>query len=268
MLMTTAERRGRAERLRDYFALQLLFARHVAWRAAMPLEDAVARYTNLHRRFGLGDGGDRPRSRPWMHYVGELVRLRTDQERLEWTLACFIAAPQERPPANEEQFGCFGCTPPDAGGVIRFHFTNKHNGGGAGPLSRTKISARVAELRSMFTFIRQNHPSAAIVEGASWLYNLEAYRRLFPPEYGASRYRPPRVRLTGSSSWGQFLDHHGAVKPALREVFLRNLQAMDVAAPWLAFPLPALRTSAPVERFYTFYHGEVVADRALDPHAA
>ena len=103
----------------------------------------------------------------------------------------------------------------------------------------------------MFGFIRETWPEAISVQGGSWLYNLEAYRRLFPPAYGELR-RPPSgpVRLGGTSSWGQFLDYREAVKPDLRAAFLRNIETLDVDAPWLAFPMPALRTVAPIELFY------------------
>ena len=55
---STMARTARAERLRDYFALQLHFAEVVAANAALPLTDAVAQYTNFYRRFGFG---------PWRH---------------------------------------------------------------------------------------------------------------------------------------------------------------------------------------------------------
>ena len=50
----TIERAARAARLQDYFALQLHFAEVVAARAALPLADAVAQFTNFYRRFGFG----------------------------------------------------------------------------------------------------------------------------------------------------------------------------------------------------------------------
>ena len=47
------------------------------------------------------------------------------------------------------------------------------------------------------------------VVGASWLYNLEAYRRLFPASYVATaRVLPDRFRHM--PLWGQFVNRHGA----------------------------------------------------------
>jgi len=61
------------------------------------------------------------------------------------------------------------------------------------------------------------------------------------------------VRLRGTSSWDQFLDHREAVKPDLRAAFLRKIETVDIAAPWRSFPLPALRVAAPIELFYDLY---------------
>ncbi len=65
----------KAAHFRDFFDLQLRFAEAVAERTAMPLAEAVLRYTNLHRRFGLGDvTADEPHP-SWHDYARELPRL-------------------------------------------------------------------------------------------------------------------------------------------------------------------------------------------------
>ena len=37
------------------------------------------------------------------------------------------------------------------------------------------------------------------------------------------------------------------------DAHLRNIETIDIEAPWRAFPLPALRTRAPIELFYDLY---------------
>lgn len=252
--MPPPSRAERAERLAGYFDLQLTFAAWMAERAALPLAEAASRFTNLHRRFGLGDIDIVPPAPEWAAYLDRLVRLEGADERLAWTKAVYIRSPEDPPPAGRTTFGCFACDPPNADGVVRIHFTNRDADDGIGPLDRRKVTARTAELTEMFDFVRRTHPDAKSVLGGSWLYNLEAYRRLFPPEYGASR-RPPETppRLSGASSWGQFLDHRDAFKPELGRRFLEAMDDLDPAAPWRSFPLPALRASAPVALFYAFY---------------
>jgi hypothetical protein len=253
-LSRESERRARAERLGDYFALQLRFAEHMAARAAIPLAQSLSLYTNLRRRLGLGYGGEGPPPPEWLAYLGAIEQLATSERRLDFTKSFYVTALDDIPPSDQRRFGCFGCDPPDLAGVMRIHFSNRDRADDIGPLSRAKTPRRLDELKTMFAFVRETWPETRAVHGGSWLYNLEAYRRLFPPAYGASRKRPSGpVGLSGTSSWGQFLDHREAVKPDLREAFLHNLKTIDMAAPWRAFPLPALRTRAPIEIFYDLY---------------
>ncbi len=90
--------------------------------------------------------------------------------------------------------------------------------------------------------------------GGSWLYNTEAYCSLFPAEYAASRtpLLGPRP-IHGLSTWGQFLDFRGALKPAVADTFCRNLATLDVNRPWLSFPFQVLSTIAPFEAFKRKY---------------
>jgi hypothetical protein len=243
-----------AERVRDLFALQLAFAGRMAELTGLTLPQAVSRYSNLHRRFGLGDIDVVPPSPDWARYLDGLERAASDEARLAWTLEAYARSPDEPPTPGRTAVGCFAFDPPDAEGVVRIHFYNRDVEGGAGPLARGKTAERTRELAAMFALVRRTHPAATSVAGRSWLYNLEAYRRLFPPAYAASRAPPAGpVRLSGASSWGQFVDHRGAIKPELRDRLLAKLDDLDPTAPWRAFPLPALAVSASIAAFYRFY---------------
>jgi hypothetical protein len=61
------------------------------------------------------------------------------------------------------------------------------------------------------------------------------------------------MRLDGTSSWGQLLDHRERVRPEVAAAVLARAETVDPARPWEAFPLRALVTSAPVESFWGFY---------------
>jgi len=248
------DRAARAEVLEGYFRLQLMLADAVAERTGQPLADCVLSFTNLHRRFGLGVPGAGPVAPVWERYVAGLAAARTLAERVALTKAAFI---EGLPESQRARFGCFTHDPPDADGVVRIHFSSQDSEGDVGPLASWKTDRRVDELRRMFAAIRAAHPDAKTVRGSSWLYNLEAYRRLFPPAYAASRREPPRVGLNGTSSWGQLIDHRGYVKPDVEAAFLRNLrQDLDPAEPWRVFPLRPLITRAPIETFYVFYESD------------
>ncbi|MBT9456970.1 MAG: hypothetical protein IV097_10150 [Burkholderiaceae bacterium] len=243
------ERDAMAERLGEYFDLQLHFAWRLSERSGMPLRNTVLGFTNLHRRFGLGDPaqGIAP---AWEDFIGPLERLGDAAQRKAWTQDFYRRCAAEALPADQQHFGCFACEAPDALGVLRLHFVNRDGDDGVGPLNRAKAARRRGELAQLFAFVREHYPQAVAVRGVSWLYHLEAYRRLFPPAYGASARQAQRVRLSGSSSWGQFLRHDGAIKAELRNVLLQRLDTLELAAPWRAFPLPALVAAAPVELFF------------------
>jgi len=126
--------------------------------------------------------------------------------------------------------------------------------GEVGPLAKSRLAERQEELRALFSYVRAEMPEARAVHGGSWLYNVEAYRSLFPLSYGQSRKRIAGLRnFAGSSSWGQFLDHRGVVKPDLKARFLENLKKLDPENPADTFPMPALGTQASVGDFFSFY---------------
>lgn len=240
--------------LGDYFELQLAFAARLADRTDLGLGEAVARYTNLRRRFALGNADDPAAATAWARYLDGLEAAADPASRLHWTMDFYAQAPREALAEDQTAFGCFACARPTDDGAVRIHFTNRTGGGEVGPLSAARRAERRSELQAMFGFVRETYPSARSVLGGSWLYNLEAYRRLFPPTYAGSASLPSGpVRLTGSSTWGQFLDHHGGVKPAFRHHLLERLDTLDPDAPWRAFPLQALWASAPIEHFFEHY---------------
>jgi len=252
--MTEHPASDKASRFRDYFRLQLLFAARLSELTGQPLAETITTQTNLHRRFGLGN--PQPGAAPdplWARYVEGLERRDTIETRSDWTQALYAEAPDDRPPAYRRTFGCFGCDQPNDEGAVQIHFSNHENHPDIGPLDRRRQDARREDLRGMIGFVRETYPTAESVIGSSWLYNLKAYRRLFPPAYGDSRLVPDGpVRLTGTSTWGQLLDHRGEMKANVEAVFLARLPELDPAAPWLVFPLRAMKTRARIGEFYAF----------------
>lgn len=231
----------------DYFALQLSFAARHAEVAGMPFDAAVAHCTNLRRRFHLqgAEGAGR-----WDRF---LVALRACADDHPAALALCMDLFQHRPEPAEDQaraFGCFSFDPPDGSGTLRIHFMPPP-GTCASPLASAQTAARMDELRALFLQVRRLGSAVTSVLGVSWLYNLEAYRRLFPPAYGAS-VRPPwfALHLNGSSTWGQVLDWRQAVKPQVRDAVLANLPAMTADAPWTIFPHQPLVARCAIGHFH------------------
>src|SRR4051812_44752439 len=159
-----------------YFALQLQFAEHVAPLAGLAREDAILEYTTFYLNFELDRSFD-PAHPVWQAY---LRGLREASDPAEWTYAYYRTREQ---PFVAHFYGCFHYSYWADIEAIRLHFINRDP---EGPLGKERMPERFAELRAMFTDIRRAVPEARFVRGGSWLYNVEAYRRLFPPEYPAS----------------------------------------------------------------------------------
>ena len=232
----------------DYFALQLTFARRYADVATVPFDIAIAHCTNLRRRLNLMGAVGAPRWNGLLSRVGCLME--DHSAALTLCVGLVGTQPSLEPPRT---FGCFSYDPPDESGALRIHFMPPA-GTLASPLALEGIDARVDELRELFSQVRRAECSARSVRGVSWLYNLDAYKRLFPPAYRTS-VQPLQspLRMTGSSTWGQVLNWRQEVKPPARDAVLAGLATMKIEAPWEVFPLRALTAMCDIDHFYDWF---------------
>lgn len=231
-----------------FFDLQLEFADTVTRLSGLPLTRVLLEYTNLYIRFALGRDFD-PAHSIWREY---LTGLRQARDMREWTYAFYLTRSDAMAgPPVVATFGCFAYAQPSTE-RIRLHFQNAETDGRA-PLAIERVGARRTELAALLEHVKRTRRQPLRVAGVSWLYNLEAYRRLFPTSYLATAHAVPH-RFQGMPLWGQFLDRHGAVKEAMSSQFLERL-ARQSSLDGLdrCFPLQALAVEAPAADFYDFY---------------
>ncbi len=229
----------------DYYGLQLKFAKHYAVLANVPFASAIARCTNLRRRLNLlGASGEEA-------WASVLQQASDRPNSLSSVLQrCLQLQTRNSSDSKISAFGCFSYDSPDDSGIVRIHFMPP-SGQSASPLSLVNLAKRYDELRAMFGYIRRAEPRAKVVRGVSWLYNVHAYKRLFPDQYVASIELPPfPVHLNGSSTWGQVLDWQQEVKLEVQGALLRNFTHMQAQAPWKVFPLQALMAQCGISAFY------------------
>ncbi len=233
---------------KGFFELQLSFAERVRGLSGVPLEVALFESTNLYVRLGLGRNFD-VANPGWQAY---LAGLREAGDVRSWTYQFYMRDAETRTaPAVEATFGCFSYALP-GGDHVRLHFQSAADGDRSS-LQVEQRGRRRAELRALFEDLKPRVDPDIPVVGASWLYNLEAYRRLFPPDYVASA-RPIGRGLRSMALWGQFLDRFGQVRPVLAASFLKAVaETSDPANLSGCFPLQALTVRAPVRYFYDFY---------------
>jgi hypothetical protein len=235
---------------KPFFELQLDFARTVSGLSGLPYGRALLAYTNLYVRFGLGQEPDEAHP-GWQDFLRGLPR---EGDPAAWTHRFYLERSRARVTLPiVASSGCFAYARPRPD-RIRLHFQNVEPDGHS-PLGRDRRPRRFAELRALFAHVTRTVPEPVAVVGASWLYNLEAYRCLFPPSYvhGA---QVMRGRFQRMPLWGQFLDRHGELRASAARVFRERLTALTgVEGLEQCFPLPVLAVTAPVTDFSAFYGG-------------
>lgn len=213
-----------------------------------PLAPTVLEYTNLYIRFGCGRAFD-PAHPRWQAY---LAGLSNTGDRHDWTYRFYATRSEPvMPPGHVATFGCFSYSRLD-GDRVRLHFQDGDRDGRS-PLAAERGERRKAELTALFADVNRTAPNPERVIGASWLYNLAAYRRLFPESYLATAHAIPR-RFRHMPLWGQFVKRDGALREdSAREFRERlgrhsSLEGLDHC-----FPFQVLALEAPVTNFCRFY---------------
>ncbi len=234
-----------------YFAVQLLFAQKVADLAQLPLAEAVLNYTAIYRILGIEGPFDAAQP-DWQAHLQGLQG--TDQDAA-WSYQTYLTRYPRIPKFTDfPHWGCFAYNYLPDRQVIRLHFSNQDTSPD-GALSHQRKEVRLEELRVMFQQIQSAHPDAKWVKGASWLYNREAYRRLFPPAFGQSAsVDSPLLHVQFRALWGQFLRHTWQVNEEMAGEFLQRvqrLQAMEGIAD--CFPYQVLMTQGALQDFWEFY---------------
>jgi hypothetical protein len=233
---------------RAFFDLQLQFAHTVAALSGLPLPQALLEYTNLYVRFGAGRDFDAAHP-TWREYVAGLQDTNDDRE---WTYHFYRRRGEAMAaPPVVATFGCFSYARA-SGDRIRLHFQNAETDGHS-PLGIERRRQRWEELAALFEHVKRGPGQHVQVMGASWLYNLDAYRRLFPSAYVATAHVIGR-RFQRMPLWGQFLDRSGELKGNMTRQFLERLgRQASLDGLDQCFPFQVLAVEAPLREFYEFY---------------
>lgn len=247
------------------FETQFKFAAIMAERKHIPLTEAVQEYAPLlNKAIRAEDEGK------------ELLPGLTDDNLLEVGYATVLERRKSYeneglPYRNESEgrFGCFYYRYDSATKTIAPHFFNAEaedeweegKSISKGPLSKEKLERRRAELADMFRDIKTKHPDAERVRGRSNLYNLEAYRRLYPPTYKVSEGvdYDPALWAGNTDIWGQFLGGNEkekgeyGFKRELADEFLEKAKKVPLDTLADAVPMPPRTAEGNIQDFYDFY---------------
>lgn len=227
----------------EFFDLQIRFAQKVAELSGKPLAEAVGCYTNIYVRLAMGQRLD-PSNAVWQGYLAGLTAA---SDRAAWTHEVHLRRLDiHAGPTPAMTVGCFSYELVDADRA-RIHF---HVEGHDSPLSDENRGQRLCELADLFAHLKATSNDGMQLVGASWLYNLDGYRRLFPARYlaGLRFMEHPYQRMP---LWGQFLTRDRAVRPAAAARFIAGVaRASSLSELAACFPLRVLATTAPATWFY------------------
>jgi hypothetical protein len=225
----------------EFFDLQLRFAVKVAALSGLPLTETVGSYTNIYVRLSMGPRLDCANP-VWLEYISTLATARDPATR---TYEVHLRRAHLRAgPKMAASVGCFSYAP-FGPGHVRLHF---HPGQqlSESPLSLANAHLRRWELARLLSHVVSSSPNIDVI-GASWLYNLKAYRRLFPEPY-LGRLKPIEHPYQRMPLWGQFLHRDRTVREEVAQSFYSQLaRVASLAELSSCFPLPVLSTTVPAK---------------------
>ena len=238
----------------EFLTLQVRFAQKIAEVSHQALEDVLIDYTMLRNLFNLRVSHDIPNPL-WDKFI---EGLGTSDNPEDWTYNFYLQRTVVEQDSTDEQqfFGCFSYVYPwrDTN-KLRLHFENRETSE-HGALSKARMTLRKSELSEMFRYIQANYPDVETVRGGSWLYNIPAYLRLFPPDYVNTAKPVGSEHETGFwALWGQFIARKGSIRQPAATQFLDCLNNQKTVEACLqCFPYQVLRPECPIGIFYKFYN--------------
>lgn len=237
---------------KEFLTLQVRFAQKIAVVSNQTLAEAIIDYTILRRLFNLQLPRYMP-DPPWDQFIEGLYGSDNPED---WTYNFYLqrTTSMSETPDDWQFFGCFSYVYPlHRSKRVRLHFENRETSD-HGTLSKERIETRKSELSAMFRYIQTNYPYVETVRGDSWLYNIPAYRRLFPPDY-VKTAKPVGYETNSWTLWGQFVARSGSIRQPATTQFLECLNNQKTVEDCLqCFPYQVLRPECPIEIFYDFYN--------------
>lgn len=237
---------------KEFLTLQVRFAEKIAEISNQALKDVMLDYTMLRNLFDLRVSHDIPNPL-WNEFIKGLCGSNNPED---WTYNFYLQHRTVKPDVSDKRrfFGCFSYVYPWRGTKkLRLHFENRETSE-HGTLSKESTAIRKSELSAMFRYIQTNHPDVETVRGGSWLYNIPAYLRLFPPGY-VKTAKPVGYETTFWALWGQFVGRNGSIREPAASQFLECLGKQQTIKGCLqCFPYQVLRPECSIEIFYDFYN--------------
>ncbi len=235
---------------RSYFALQATFAARVVDICGISFAEAWRLHTAFYTLARDNDAGVAPERNDFdpehPDWISFLEAVSDGMDPVDYVYKAYLDGDAQ----EDTGATCFDFTYWPEDRLVRIHFSNDRNGTALRP---STVDDRRRELKRIFQTVARDHPDAYAVRGTSWLYHLDAYRRLFPPYFlvGLSSVGHPHQF---AALWAQFIDRHGVVKPTMAATFVEAIELASTPSVLdEAFPLDVLAASSEIDVFYDYF---------------
>ena len=235
---------------KELINLIIQYAKKRSQISGLELIESIKNFTPVYYLIGNYDWEFKEDSIYWQEF---LQRYKNGEDLVELVYDMYIKNYQEF--INFKWFGCFRyrfVEDEKGNGIVKLHFLNNSTSK-EGPLALSQRGKRLKELKDLFEDVKENYPNAKYVQGGSWLYNLESYRRLFPKEYfnNMESISPKPQKLV---IWGQFINSEWGVKKDMAEEFLSRLEKAKTEKDLEnVFELKEMFPKGDIKYFYDFY---------------
>ena len=233
---------------KEFIDIQIQFAKRLSEVTDAKLGEVLAEHTLFRPLLDVSISREDHSDPRWQTFVKGCSQ---SLETTDWAYAYYLKHPAPADEPDQPRFGCFTFSYPFRGmPVVRLHFKNLTK---KSVLNKESADLRREELKNLFMHVQQYHPAAERVRGGSWLYHIEPYQRLFPPEYLATA-EPVGYETGFFALWGQFLQANGTIREAPANQFLECLAQQTTLEGCIScFPYEVLRPECAIEVFYKHY---------------
>lgn len=235
---------------RSYFALQARFAARVVDIEGISFGEACRLNTAFYALARDNDAGVSPERNDFdpghPGWVAFLEAVEGGVDPVDYVYMAYLDGDAQ----EDDGSTCFDFTYWPEDRLVRLHFGNDRSGTA---LRLSTVDDRRRELQGILQTVARDHPGACAVRGTSWLYHLEAYRRLFPPSFVSDLTSVGYPRQF-AALWAQFIDRHGVVKAGIASPFLEAIDSASTPSELEdAFPLDVLAATTEIAAFYDYF---------------
>lgn len=236
---------------KDFFKLQLDFVDLIHKKMNHRYEEALFLYTSFYVRL-LGYMDDHPPEITDVEWQKIIQELPQDKSKyLDYFYDKYLAYEHNQThKTNQKRFGCFSYSYHKEINQYELHF-GAHDPDGN--LGKDRIPYRIADLQAMFTDIKRKDCKGSTLMVTTWLLNIEAFFRLYPPKFRSSAKLWNIGTAQTLTFWGQFVDRFGKLQNGISKQLLVNAKNHTYSDVNEYFPYPALKSELPIDVFLNFY---------------